>query len=162
MNRGAKIAIAVAIGVTVFVAFNEANGATLESCDRVTHTAHAGEAAHRDFGAGRVGYDEWWSHEGVYRDVIVADCESGKMLRTRALEERIKDRPPFDRIPAVRQLIDVEMTSSPALFSFERLADRLKGIGRDIELATLVNEPCACAVLYPDALGAKAPYEGRP
>ena len=122
-------------------------------CERTTHPSHGGEAEHRDLGAGRVGYVEWWSQEGVYTDIVIADCNDGTFLRTRAREERISARPPFDRTRKVRKIIEIELSASPSLFSFERLAGALKGVGRDIEIARLEVEPCACAAAYPREVG---------
>ena len=132
---------------------------TLAECNRTTHISHGGETAHQDFGAGRVGWIEWWSQEGVYNDFYIADCESGQHLKTRAREERMSTRAPFDRTKAVQSVINTEMASAPQLFSFERLATALKTKGRDIEIAILTDEPCACAAAYPELRGLKTPYE---
>lgn len=131
---------------------------TLDECKRTTHPSHAGEAGHRDYGGGNVGYVEWWSQEGVYTDVVIANCKSGDFLRTRLREERISDRPPFDRTEAGRSVIETEMQVAPVLFSFGRLADALDRVGRDIEIATLIEEPCACAAAYPELRGQKEPF----
>lgn len=131
----------------------------LPACERAI-AVHGGEKMHRDAGAGRVVYAEWWSNEGVYHDVIVADCASGAFLKTRTQEERIKDRLPFDRTGKAMGIIDRELTASPSLFSFDRLADVLDGTGRDIEIADLASEPCACAVLYPELRGPRTQFEG--
>lgn len=132
---------------------------TLAECDRTIYISHGGESMHRDLGAGRVEYVEWWSQEGVFNDVVLANCESGKFLRTRVREERISARAPFDVSKKARKLIDIELTASPALFSYERLADALKGTSRDTEIALLADEPCACAALYPELRGTKTPFE---
>ena len=132
---------------------------TLAECERTIYVSHGGESDHRDLGAGRVAYVEWWSQEGVYNDVVLAHCESGKFLRTRVREERISERGPFDASQKAAKIIEVELTASPALFSFERLADALKGTGRDIEIAQLESEPCACAAQYPELRGSKSPFE---
>ncbi len=139
-----------------------ASALTLAECDRTTHISHAGETAHVDYGAGRIGYAEWWSQEGVYRDLYVVDCETGAFLRTRTEEDRISDRLAFDRTSKVVGLIEVEMTSAHELFSFERLAERLDTVGRDIEIATLTTEPCGCAALYPELRGEKTAFELMP
>ncbi|MDJ0638247.1 MAG: hypothetical protein QNJ20_05395 [Paracoccaceae bacterium] len=147
------VAICLALGAV------PAHALTLAECERVTHVSHGGESGHVDFGAGRVGWDDWWSQEGVYLDLLVAHCETGDVLRTRVLEERISPRPPFDRTNIVRKIIATEMAAAPALFSFERLAEAIHPKGRDIKLARLDAEPCACAALYPDLQGDKTPYE---
>lgn len=136
-----------------------ASALSLAECPRVTHPAHAGEAGHRDFGGGLVGYAEWWSMEGVYTDVVIADCGRDVFLRTRVREERISQRVPFDRTDDAITIIDREMQVSPSLFSFERLAEAITPTGRDIEIAPLLDEPCACAAAYPQLTGQKTPYQ---
>ena len=133
---------------------------TLEQCARTTHPSHGGEAGHRDVGGGRVAYAEWWSQEGVYLDFIVADCSTGQALRVRAREERISARPPFDRRQKVRKILETEFSGAPAFFNFDRLAKALHPTGRDIAIATLAVEPCACAAAYPDLTGDRTPFEG--
>lgn len=132
---------------------------TLADCKRVTHVSHGGVAGHVDFGAGRVGWVDWWSQEGVFTDFTVADCKTGEFLRTRMREERMSQRPPFNRTRAVREIIEREMKAAPALFSFTRLRDAIHPKGKDIEVAVLDAEPCACAAAYPDLRGEKTPYE---
>jgi hypothetical protein len=135
-------------------------GLGLYECDRVTHASHGGESGHRDFGEGRVVYAEWWSQEGVYLDLIVADCGTGKALKTRTLEADISSRAPFDRTDAAMKIIETQMRASPVLFSLERLAGALKGTGRDIAVSTLTAEPCACAAVYPQMRSALLPNRG--
>ena len=65
----------------------------------------------------------------------------------------------FDRREMVRDVIATQMAGAPALFSFQRLADALKGKGRDIEIATADMESCACAAVHPDLKGAKTGFE---
>lgn len=132
---------------------------TLEDCKRTTHPSHGGEAAHRDFGEGLVGYVEWWSQEGVFTDVVIARCDTGEFLRTRLREERMTDRPAFDRTQAGLNVIETELGAAPSLFSFQRLAGALDRVGRDIEIAKLKIEPCACAAAYPSLRGQKEPYQ---
>lgn len=136
-----------------------ASALTLTECRRITHISHGGVAGHVDFGAGRVGWIDWWSQEGVFTDFTVADCKTGKFLRTRMREERMSQRPPFDRRDAVRDIIETEMAAAASLFSLERLRDAIHPKGKDIEVAVLETEPCACAAAYPDLRGDKTPYE---
>lgn len=130
----------------------------LEACDRTTHVSHGGEAGHRDLGAGRVAWAEWWSQEGVYLDYHVADCASGQALSTRVREERIKDRV-FDRSEAGLKIIDRHTRRDAALFSLRDLAADLKHTGEDITIRKMQADPCACAALYPDLQGARTPFE---
>ncbi len=138
-----------------------AHALTLADCDRTTHISHGGETGHRDLGHGRVAYAEWWSQEGVYLDLIIADCGTGQALSTRTREERISERPPFDRTEKVLAILDAQFAVSPKLFSLIRLADVLEHIGKDIEIAAMTEDPCACAALYPGLGGDRTPYEAR-
>lgn len=133
----------------------------LADCTRTTHPSHAGEEGHRDLGGGRVTYTEWWSQEGVYTDLVVADCRAARKLTARAQEERIGPRPPFDRTAKARAILKTQAEASPSLFSLERLAEALHPTARDIRIEPLTIEPCACAALYPGASPALAPYEGE-
>ena len=132
---------------------------TLAECERTTHVSHGGERGHRDMGAGRVLYGEWWSQEGVYTDLVVADCRAGKLLRTRTREQRISARLPFDRTEKALKIIETEFAASPSLFRLEGLARALKRPVRDIEISMMQSEPCACAALYPEARGNRAPFD---
>ncbi len=136
-----------------------ASALTLAECRAITHISHGGVAGHVDYGAGRVGWVNWWSQEGVFTDLTVADCRTGEFLRTRVREDNISARAPFDRRDAVREIIETEMAGAPALFSFARLRDAIHPKGKDIELAVLETEPCACAAAYPELRGSRTPYE---
>ncbi|MDD9922047.1 MAG: hypothetical protein OXQ92_07180 [Boseongicola sp.] len=151
--------IRIILSIALLCAAGQVSALTLAECERTTHISHGGEAGHRDFGGGRVGYGEWWSQEGVFTDIVIADCKTGEFLRTRAREEHMRERPPFDRTADVIEIIETQMSVSPALFSFQRLHDALKNVGRDIELAEFQAEPCACAAVYPELLGEKHPFE---
>ncbi|MEM9343076.1 MAG: hypothetical protein AAGA87_08530 [Pseudomonadota bacterium] len=153
------LAIVVAIGIAIFVAVSQGNALTLAECERTTHISHGGERNHRDLGNARVLYAEWWSQEGVYLDLVIADCAAGRALTTRTREEFISQRPPFDRTAKAIDIIETELTAAPALFSLERLATALHPIGRDIEIADLTADPCACAALYPEHRGDRQAFE---
>lgn len=135
-----------------------AAAAGLAVCERTTHISHGGESGHADRGYGRVQYTEWWSQEGVFTDVIAMDCASGTFLETRTREERISERW-FDRQADAAEVFDLAFSTAPSLFSFERLAQELRGTGRDILIAKSDVETCACAVAYPELRGQKTPYE---
>ncbi len=136
-----------------------ASALTLAECRAITHVSHGGVAGHVDYGAGRVGWVSWWSQEGVFTDLTVADCRTGEFLKTRVREDNISARAPFDRREAVREIIETEMAGAPALFSFARLRDAIHPKGKDIEVAVLEAEPCACAAAYPEMRGSRTPYE---
>ena len=137
-----------------------AHALELGQCERTTHISHGGEADHRDLGHGRVAYAEWWSQEGVFRDLIVADCKAGERLMLRTQEDRIGRRPPFDRRAKAASILARELQVSPSLFSLDRLAGALKGAGRDISVDEMIEEPCACAALYPEYRGDRAAFAG--
>ena len=136
-----------------------ASALTLGECRAITHLSHGGVAGHVDYGGGRVGWVSWWSQEGVFTDLTVADCRTGEALTTRVREENISARAPFDRRRVVREIIEREMSGAPAFFSFERLREAIHPRGRDIEIAVLDAEPCACAAAYPELRGDKTPYK---
>ncbi|MEM6824191.1 MAG: hypothetical protein AAF566_03690 [Pseudomonadota bacterium] len=150
----------MAAALSIFALATQAAALSLEDCDRTTHISHGGETDHVDYGEGRVGYAEWWSQEGVSRDLVVVECASGRSLRVRTHEERITDRLIPDRTRKASGIISEELRGSAALFSFERLATRLKPVGEDIEIAALTAEPCGCAALYPGLRGEKSAFEG--
>lgn len=135
-----------------------ANALDLAACTRTTHISHGGEDGHRDIGGGRVLYRIWWSQEGTFSDYVVAECETGRALVTRAAEERIKDRAPFDRRPAVTRVLDTHAGRDPIFFDLDRLEDALRHTGRDTRIETFAEEPCACAAAYPQAWSGWAPF----
>lgn len=149
----------IRLAVILAVLASPVSALTLAECERVTHISHGGVAGHMDLGAGRVGWVDWWSQEGVFTDITVADCKTGEFLRTRVREERMSERPPFDRTDAVRSIIETELRGAPALFSFQRLRDAIHPKGKDIEVAVRTTEPCACAAAYPELRGEKTAYE---
>ncbi len=135
-----------------------ANALDLAACTRTTHISHGGEDGHRDLGAGRVMYRVWWSQEGTFSDYVVAECDTGRALVTRAAEERMSARAPFDRTPAVTRVLDTHTRRDPIFFDLDRLAGALRHTGRDTRIETLSDEPCACAVAYPQARSGWAPF----
>ena len=153
------MAVVIAIAVAIFVAVSQGQALTLTECERTTHISHGGERGHRDLGNARVLYAEWWSQEGVYLDLVIADCAVGRALTTRTREEWISARPPFDRTKKALGIIEAELTAAPALFSLERLATALHPTGRDIEIAEFTADPCACAALYPEHTGDRQAFE---
>ncbi|MEM8803390.1 MAG: hypothetical protein AAGF55_12725 [Pseudomonadota bacterium] len=146
--RAAAIALVASAG--------SVSALTLAQCERTTHNWHAGEARHTAYDDGRVAWAEWWSNEGVFVDYIVMACESGDFLKTRVVEEHISDRW-FNRRAQARDIFARELASD--FFSFQRLATALKGVGRDIEIATANAESCGCAAAYPALRGDKTGFE---
>lgn len=147
------------LGVVMALVLSEGHAMSLMQCERTTHISHAGESGHRDLGNARVLYAEWWSQEGAYLDLVIADCRAGRALTTRTREQWISDRPPFDRTEKALGIIENELTAAASLFSLERLADALHPTGRDIEISDLTTDPCACAALYPEHRGDRQAFE---
>jgi len=152
--------MALLIALCAMLLTTQASALDLAQCDRTTHISHGGERGHLDLGAARVLYQEWWAQEGVFLDVVVADCAKGEALTARLWEERMSDRPPFDRVEKGMRILDEHLTISAALFDLNWLARALKGTARDIEIAALEGEPCACAALYADRRGDWPAFEG--
>ncbi len=125
----------------------------LAECTRITHVSHGGEARHQDIGQGWVSWIEWWSQEGVYTDLHVADCQAQRVVVSRLREEYIRDRQ-FDRRDDGLEVFDRHLRRSPAFYSLNDLAEELARISPDTRLEDQTKESCACAAAYPDARGA--------
>lgn len=148
---------ALALGVALSGA-GEARALTLEECGRVTHISYAGEAGHRDFGGGVVGWANWWSQEGVEDVILLVDCGEGRVLRTVTRSENIAPGVPFDRTDRALAVIE-PMLASPVMRGFEQIADRLSDLRIDPRLEPLTTEPCACAAAYPELRGDRPAFE---
>ena len=133
--------------------------AAIEACDRVTHATHAGASGHQDLGRGKVMWTEWWSHEGVYTDVWLADCRTGIAMSLRTHEERIGDRHVIDRTERVLATIERHAETAPAFFTMDRVAQLVRRDGVDLTIARYGDEFCGCAAAYPDLRGAKPAFE---
>ncbi|WP_158269922.1 hypothetical protein [Litoreibacter ponti] len=131
----------------------------IEACDRVTHISHGGVADHVDMGAGKVMWTEWWSPEGVYKTVWLADCRTGIALDLRTHEERITERYVRDKTELVRAKITRQAEASPAFFTIDRVAGLIRRDGRDLHIQQYAEEFCACDAAYPNLQGDKTPYE---
>ncbi len=149
MMRAALISMMFASPVQAF---------TLADCTRVTHLSHGGEAGHRDFGGGVVGWANWWSQEGVEDVILLADCGEGRVLRTVTRSENMVPGVPFDRTDRALAVIE-PMLASPVMRGFEQIADRLTDLRLDPRLEPLTTEPCACAAAYPELRGDRPAFE---
>ena len=149
MMRAALISMMFASPVQAF---------TLADCTRVTHISHGGEAGHRDFGGGVVGWANWWSQEGVEDVILLADCGEGRVLRTVTRSENMAPGVPFDRTDRALAVIE-PMLASPVMRGFEQIEDRLTDLRLDPRLEPLTTEPCACAVAYPELRGDRPAFE---
>ena len=130
----------------------------LADCTRITHVSLAGESDHADLGDGRVLWRAWWSQEGTYSDITIAECGSGDALTFRTAEQGISDRPPFERTEKALRIVEAQHKAARVFATLPRIADALEKTARDITLSTLTTEPCACAALYPDLRGDKTPF----
>lgn len=131
---------------------------SLTDCDRTTHISHGGEADHVDLGDGRVMWRDWWSQEGTATSFSIVDCATGTALTFRTAEENMGDRLPFDRTDKALAVIERHESGDRTFATPARMAADLDGIARDVAITTLTEEPCACAVLYPDARGDKTEF----
>ncbi|MEM7489406.1 MAG: hypothetical protein AAF390_09815 [Pseudomonadota bacterium] len=124
----------------------------LAECTRITNPSHGGEARHRDVGAEWTAWIEWWSQEGVFTDLKVADCGDHRLLTARLREENIKDRQ-FDRRRAGQEAFERYIGRSAAFYALADLAEALDGTARDIRIEDMTAEACACAAAYPETRG---------
>ncbi|MEM7441026.1 MAG: hypothetical protein AAF393_15625 [Pseudomonadota bacterium] len=131
----------------------------MKTCDRITHVSHGGAAGHVDYGGGKVGWVDWWSQEGVFKDVWLADCQTGQALKIRTHEERIKDRYIPDKTRNVRRKLATWAADASAFFTVDWMAGQLAPDGRDATVAAFDTEFCGCQVAYPELRGAKTPYK---
>lgn len=155
MSRTAFISGLLAVCVS-----SPAAALELMQCDRVTHISHGGETDHVDLGEGRVMWRDWWSQEGTATTFLVVDCAEGIALSVRAAEVNMgRDEVEFDRTDDVMAILDRHNAAARVFATLERIAEDLEGVGRDVRIAELTAEPCACAALYPDMRGDLAPFD---
>ena len=132
---------------------------TLAQCTRTTHVSHGGESDHADLGEGRVMWTDWWSQEGTATDITLMDCAEGRLLTFRSAETNMtRGRSSFDRTDLAMDVIARHEGGARAFATFERIAADLDKTARDIEIATVPHESCACAALYPEMRGDKAAF----
>jgi hypothetical protein len=130
----------------------------LDQCTRTTHVSHGGERVHADHGAGWVSWIDWWSQEGVYNDLHVADCTAQQQIITRLREERIRPTREFDPRRRGGEELDRHLRRAPALRSLPELAEALSAVGEDTRIEDMTAETCACAAAYPGARGKLTPF----
>ena len=135
--------------------------AAIETCDRITHPAHGGVSMHQDFGNGKIAWVEWWSQEGVYKNVWLADCRTGIAIDLRTHEDQISERHIVDKTEAVLDKIARQAEAAPAFFTIDRVAQLIRRDGKDMHIQQYADEFCGCAAAYPELLGDKTPHEVR-
>ena len=133
--------------------------ASVDVCNRTTHPSHGGVSDHVDYGNGKVGWVAWWSQEGTYKEVWMADCASGTALSLRTQEERITDRFIADRTSAARVALADWAVGAAPFFTPENMAGQVARFGDDVQVATSDIEFCGCHAAYPGLRGDKQAYE---
>ena len=103
---------------------------------------------HRDMGEGRVMWRDWWSHEATASTYVIADCADGRALRFLTAAENLSDQPPFDRTEAALKIVERHEGGARVFATLERMAADLENEARNVVIANLNKEPCACAALY--------------
>ncbi|MEM9795109.1 MAG: hypothetical protein AAF919_01380 [Pseudomonadota bacterium] len=124
----------------------------LAACTRVTNPSHGGEARHVDMEGDWVAWIEWWSQEGVFTDLKVADCVDHRLMTARLREENIRDRA-FDRRAAAAQAFDTYARRASAFYDLDELATAMERVARDVRVEPMMAEVCGCAALHPEARG---------
>jgi hypothetical protein len=124
----------------------------LEQCRRITTPSYGGEARHAAMAGDWVAWIEWWSQEGTYTDLKVADCGDHRLMTARLREENIKDRR-FDRRPQGMAAFETYAGRAEAFYDLDELAAEMGRVAEDVRVETMVAEVCACASLHPDAAG---------
>jgi len=160
-SKGAWIALCLVMAGLSIMGASQAGALSLSDCDRTTHISHGGEADHRDLGQARVMWRNWWSQEGTATSFAIVDCGSGAALTFRTAEENMGTRLPFDRTQKALRIVQRHEEGARDFATFDRIAADLNGVAKDIAMTTLEAESCACAVLYPEVRGTKAPFEGQ-
>ena len=131
---------------------------TPAECDRTTHISHGGEADHVDLGEGRVMWIDWWSQEGTAEMLNVMDCDSGARLNARTREENMGAEGPLDRTDDALAIVARHESGSRVFATLNRMASDIEDVARDVRVATLTEETCACATFYPDLRGEKTKF----
>ncbi|MDA9979890.1 hypothetical protein N9E38_00450 [Yoonia sp.] len=147
------------ISIAASVIAGQAQALDLIDCKRTTHPSHGGEIRHTDLGEERVMWIDWWSQEGTAKSISMVECASGETLRFRMAEENMGRRAMFDRTDDVIDILERHQSGARVFATFERIAADLDNIARDIEIATLTQETCACAAAYPELRGEKTEFQ---
>jgi hypothetical protein len=124
----------------------------LAQCRRITTPSYGGEARHEALGADWAAWIEWWSQEGTYNDLKVADCAAHRLMTARLREENIKDRS-FDRRRAAMAAFETWTGRAPAFYDLDELAEAMARVAEDVRVEPMAAEACACAALHPDLRG---------
>jgi hypothetical protein len=142
-----RLAAVVLVAATVPAAALE-----LEQCRRITTPSYGGEARHAALGEDWAAWIEWWSQEGTYNDLKVADCGAHRLMTARLREEGIKDRG-FDRRRAAMAAFETWTGRATAFYDLDELALTMGRVAEDVRVEPMVAEVCACAALHPDLRG---------
>ena len=132
---------------------------SLADCDRVTHISHGGEDMHQDLGEGRVMWRDWWSQEATSSTYVIVDCAEGRALSFLTAAENLGDQPPFDRTKAALKIVESHESGARVFATLERMAADLEDAARNVSIANMTTEPCACAALYADLRNDKEAFQ---
>ena len=124
----------------------------LAQCRRITNPSYGGEARHAAMGGDWASWIEWWSQEGLYTDLKVADCGDHRLMTARLREEHIKDRR-FDRRREAMRAFETYAGRAPAFYDLGELAAAMARVAEDVRVEDMTAEACACAALHPEARG---------
>lgn len=124
----------------------------LSECRRITTPSYGGEARHAAMAGDWASWIEWWSQEGVYTDLVVADCGDHRLMTARMREENVKDRR-FDRRTRSMEAFEAYAGRAPAFYDLDDLAVAMDAVAEDVRVEPMRREACACAALHPDARG---------
>ncbi|WP_109566161.1 hypothetical protein [Jannaschia seohaensis] len=124
----------------------------LSQCRRITTPSYGGEARHQAMAGDWASWIEWWSQEGVYTDLKVADCGDHRLMTARLREENIKDRR-FDRRRAGMEAFETYAGRAAAFYDLDDLSAAMDRVAEDSRVEPMLREACACAALHPDLRG---------
>lgn len=148
---------ALTVLTLLFASVTPAEATSVASCTR-TLAVHGEENRHTDLGGSLVMWGELWSNQGFYDDLYMADCASGEALRARMASQGVTEAIPYDRRNDAGEALTTLLSGSMAFLNLDRAEAALTGVRVPVERLQLTDEPCACAVFYPEARGDKRPF----
>jgi hypothetical protein len=88
----------------------------------------------------------------------VMECASGERLTARTREENMGAEPPMDRTDDALAIVARHESGARVFATLERMATDIENFARDVRVATLGDETCACAAFYPGLRGEKTKF----
>jgi len=132
---------------------------SLDDCARPV-AVHGEEYGHTDLTGGLVLWGYRWTNQGAAEDMNLADCRAGEMLSARLMSHGMTEPIPYDRRDRAAGAMTALLDGSMSFITLDRVAVAMGDIRVPVERGALVDEPCACAALYPGARDDLAPYGG--